>query len=201
MLTTARSRERTPRGAPEGASPADTLTLGPSTTLGESQLLLFTPGLCFFVVMALRHSHSSWPEPLGLRESPCPVAYHPPGPLEAPCVPWSPSLNVPLPDGLGCKGHRLIRNAFWEPTARRWPSLGTTSTSTPWESHCQAPGSPTRGILGSPSPPPAPEITSLESQVTLTRLPPLAPRVFFPVPPPTPTLAVAAIANLDLPGA
>lgn len=42
-----------------------------------------------------------------------------------------------------------------------------------------------KGVLGSPSLLPAPEIASLESQIALTQLPPLAPRVSSPIPPPT----------------
>ena len=42
-----------------------------------------------------------------------------------------------------------------------------------------------RGVLGSPSLLPAPEISSLESHITLTELPALAPGVSSPIPPPT----------------
>lgn len=91
------------------------------------------------------------------------------------------------PPGLdpSSEGHHLTRNTFQEPTAGRRPSLGTGSTPTPLDSHCQVPGSPTRGVLGSPRPPPAPEAASLESQVTLTWLPLLAPGASSLVPLPT----------------
>ena len=177
-LRTPRSRERTPRGAPEGASSADTSALGPPSRWREPAPFVHT-----WPVLLCRHGPQTSPQVL--TSAPQPPCSRPPPLLEAPCLPWSPSPNVPLPDGLGRKGQCLTRNAFQEPPAGRRPSLGTRSTPTPLDSHCQAPGGPMRGVLGSPSLLPAPEIASLESQITLTELPALAPGVSSPVPPPT----------------